>query len=375
MKSLVPGTDGRQQTKNRWQRVAQVLAMACVVTMMSACNDDDEIGIEPSGPQPEWGPNIKPQMLAVIEKLDSLVGQPPLNERTVEEARMAPTPKDAVLAVMEDNGITMPPSKVDTTGQEIAVEGGTIHVRIYTPKNATAPYPGIVYYHGGGWVIASIDAYDASAQALSEKTGAVVVSVGYRQAPEYKFPTAHNDSFAAYKWVLANASSLNIDEDRVAVAGESAGGNLAGAMCLMARDQGVQMPVHQLLVYPIAGYDFNTPSYTQYAMAHPLSKPLMQWFFDKYLRSPEDGNNALIALVQATDLEDLPSATVINAQLDPLQSEGQEYADHLEAAGVPVTAKVYEGVTHEFFGMAAVVPEAKEAQDLAAKELKKAFEK
>ncbi|MBF9254247.1 alpha/beta hydrolase [Pontibacter sp. 172403-2] len=369
------GANGKQKTKDGWHRVVQVLAMACIVTMISACNNDDEIDIEPNGPQPEWGPNIEPQMLAVIEKLDSLVGQPPLYERTAEEARMAPTPKDAVLAVMEDNGIPMPPSKVDTTGQEIAVEGGTIHVRIYTPKNATAPYPGIVYYHGGGWVIASIDAYDASARALSEKTGAVVVSVGYRQAPEYKFPTAHNDSFAAYKWVLSNASSLNIDGTRVAVAGESAGGNLAAAMCLMARDQNVQMPVHQLLVYPIAGYDFNTPSYIKYAKAHPLSKSLMQWFFDKYLRSPEDGDNPLISLVQATDLASLPPATVINAQLDPLQSEGQEYADHLEAAGVAVTAQVYEGVTHEFFGMATVVPEAKEAQELAARELKEAFEK
>jgi acetyl esterase/lipase len=279
------------------------------------------------------------------------------------------------MVVMKKNNIPMPPSQVDTTGREIPVEGGQIHLRVYTPKNGNGPFPGIVYYHGGGWVIASIDAYSASAQALAEKTGAVVVSVGYRQAPEHKFPTAHNDSFAAYKWVLNNAADLNIDPKMVAVAGESAGGNLAAAVSMMARDQKVQMPVHQLLVYPIAGYDFNTPSYQEYANAHPLSKPLMKWFFEKYLRSPADGNNPLIALVKAPNLKGLPPTTIINAQLDPLQSEGQAYADKLEAAGIPVTTKVYDGVTHEFFGMATVLPQAKDAQALAVEELKKAFNK
>jgi acetyl esterase len=127
-------------------------------------------------------------------------------------------------------------------------------------------------------------------------------------------------------------------------------------------------------VYPIARYDMNTPSYTQYAAAKPLSKPLMQWFFDKYLNTPTEGASPLISLTNATNLQGLPPATVINAEIDPLQSEGQEYAAKLKAAGVAVTTKVYEGVTHEFFGMATVVPEAKDAQALAATELKKSLQ-
>ncbi|MCC9134855.1 alpha/beta hydrolase [Pontibacter silvestris] len=358
-----------------WLRMMRLFTILGVVVMVSSCNDDDsDMDIEPDGPRPEWGPTISDEMLAVIEALDSLQTGPPLYERTAEEARMAPTAADAAMAVMENNNIPVPPSQVDTAGMEIAVDGGMIHLRTYTPRNATGPFPGIVYYHGGGWVIAGIDTYDASARALAEKTGAVVVAVAYRQAPEYKFPTAHEDSFTAYEWVVNNAASINVDLDRIAVAGESAGGNLAAAVSMMARDRNVQMPVHQLLVYPIAGYDFNTPSYEMYAEAKPLNRPLMMWFFDKYLRTEADAESPWISLVDAPNLENLPPATVINAQIDPLQSEGQAYADRLEEAGVPVTARVYEGVTHEFFGMAAVVPAAEEAQNLAAEELREAFE-
>ncbi|MEJ7664320.1 MAG: alpha/beta hydrolase [Hymenobacter sp.] len=136
-----------------------------------------------------------------------------------------------------------------------------VKARIYTPKSGTAPFPVIVYFHGGGWVIANLDTYGASVRALCEQTGAVMVSVAYRQGPEHKFPTAHNDCFAAYQWALKNAASIKGDPKRVAVAGESAGGNLACAVSIMARDKKVPLPKHQLLVYPIAGYDLNTPSY------------------------------------------------------------------------------------------------------------------
>ncbi|RDV16630.1 alpha/beta hydrolase [Pontibacter diazotrophicus] len=360
--------------RTSWLRYVRLFTLVGLISFVSACDDDDAPDIDPDGPRPEWGPTISDEMLAVIEALDSLQTGPPLTERTAEEARMAPTATDAVMAVIENNNIQVPPSQVDTTGMEIAVEGGTIHLTVYTPQNATAPYPGIVYYHGGGWVIAGIETYDPSARALAEKTGAVVVSVGYRQAPEYKFPTAHEDSFTAYEWVVNNAASINVDPDRIAVAGESAGGNLAAAVSMMARDRNVQMPVHQLLVYPIANYGFDTPSYIEYADAKPLSRPLMMWFFDKYLEDEADGNSPWISLIDAPNLQNLPPATIINAQIDPLQSEGQIYAERLEAAGVPVTAVVYEGVTHEFFGMAAVVPAAEEAQNLAAEELNEAFD-
>ncbi len=358
-------------TKRNWARLIGMLSMALFATTLASCDKDD---IDFGKDRPEWGPTITNNMLDVINKLDTLSKGVPLQSLSPQEARMAPSAADAAMAVMQDRGIPMPPSTVDTTGREVPVAGGTIHVRVYTPQNATAgPHPGIVYYHGGGWVIANLDTYDASARALAEKAGAVVVSVAYRQAPEYKFPTAHNDSYAAYEWVLENAASINVDPARVAVAGESAGGNLAAAVSMMARDNGIQLPVHQLLVYPIADYDFNTESYNKYANAKPLNRPLMQWFFGHYLRNAADGNSPWISLVDAPNLAGLPSATVILAEIDPLQTEGKLYAERLKNAGVDVTSRVYEGVTHEFFGMAAILPEAEQAQKLAADELKAAF--
>ncbi|WP_219921586.1 alpha/beta hydrolase [Rufibacter sp. XAAS-G3-1] len=358
---------------NWLRRISLFLVIGLVFT---ACDDDDEgtaSGITPKGPQPDWGPTIKPEMLRVIEKLDSLSNGVPLHTLSPQQARMAPSPTDAVKAVMDEYNIPMPASMSDTMGYKVPVQGGTIHVRSYRPKNATGTLPGIVYYHGGGWVIATIDTYDASARALAEQVGAVVVSVEYRKGPEFKYPTAHNDSYAAYMWVRQNAAMLNINPAKIAVAGESAGGNLASAVSIMARDNNVPLPVHQLLVYPIANNDTNTPSYIQYASAKPLSKPLMEWFFMHYLRTPADGNTPWISLVDVASVNGLPAATVINAEIDPLLSEGQLYAAKLRAAGINVSSKVYEGVTHEFFGMATVVPEAREAQKMAADELRKAF--
>ncbi len=209
------------------------------------------IDLKPAASKPEWAPNIDDEMLVVIEKLQSY-GDKPIEGLSPQEARLQHTPTDAVIDVMKEHNISMPVSSIDTMGQDIPVNGGKIHTRIYTPKQGTAPFPVIVYYHGGGWVIADLDVYDASAKGLAEKTGAVVVSVHYRQGPEHKFPTAHNDAFAAYQWVVQNAASIKGDAKKIAVAGESAGGNLACNMSIMARDKGVMLPVHQVLVYPIA---------------------------------------------------------------------------------------------------------------------------
>ncbi len=327
--------------------------------------------LKPSGEKPAWGPTITPQMQTVIEKLMSY-GDEPFVKLSATEARKQHLPADAVMDLIKEHNISVPEPQVDTTGKDIPVSGGKIHMRIYTPKTGNAPFPVIVYYHGGGWVLANLDTYNASAQALAEQVGAVVVSVAYRQAPEYKFPTAHNDSFAAYEWVLNNAGSIKGDPKNVALVGESAGGNLAAAVSLMARDKGIALPKHQVLVYPIAGYNLNTESYLKYSSAVPLNKPLMAWFFEKYLPSSSSGSNPLISLVSA-NLKGMPSTTIINAQIDPLQTEGADLADKFKAAGVPVTRKLYDGVTHEFFGMAAVLPQAKDAQAFAASELKKAL--
>ncbi|WP_133272703.1 alpha/beta hydrolase [Hymenobacter radiodurans] len=324
--------------------------------------------VKPTGAKPAWGPNLKPEMQAVIEQLMSFNNKP-LPELTAAEARKQPSPADAAMKQMQVSNITPPPMQVDTASQTLMTG---VKARIYTPKAGAAPFPVIVYYHGGGWVIATIDTYHASAQALAEQTGAVVVSVEYRKGPEHKFPTAHDDAFAAYQWALKNAASIKGDPKRVAVAGESAGGGLACAVSMQARDKGVALPKHQLLVYPIAGYDTTTPSYQKSTETAPLNKAGMEWFFKNYLRTAADGKDSRINLV-AANLKGLPPTTIIAAEYDPLTSEGKTLGDKLTAAGVKVNYKLYEGTTHEFFGMAAVVPEAKQAQSVAVADLKGAL--
>ena len=350
---------------------------AFILTAFASCekddNDDKDVyeAIQPRGTKPAWGPTLTPQMQTVIEALDT-VAPSPIHMLTPQQARLQPGADAAVMRVMRNFGIATPAMKVDTAGREIPVAGGAIHARIYTPKTGKATYPVIVYYHGGGWVIATIDTYNASAQALAEKAEAVLISVEYRKGPEYKFPTAHNDAFAAYKWALANASAIKGDSTKIAVAGESAGGNLALTVSMMARDSGVRKPVHAVSVYPVASGDPATPSKLQYTTAKPLSTPDLPWFLGHYLNNISEAANPLISLVNA-NLSELPSTTIIAAEIDPLLSEGKTLADKLQAAGVGTTYKLYTGVTHEFFGMASVLPEAADAQNLAAGALKKAF--
>ncbi|QHL89443.1 alpha/beta hydrolase fold domain-containing protein [Nibribacter ruber] len=341
-------------------------------TVNTTTTDTSMVRLKPTGAKPAWGSTITPPMQTVIEKLASYKAKP-IPQLTAPQARTNPTPTTAVMDLMKENNIPMPPSKVDTLGKMIPVQGGQIHARVYTPKTGRASYPVIVYYHGGGWVIADLDTYDGSARGLAEQADAIVISVAYRQAPEHKYPTAHNDAFAAYKWALTNVASMKGDAKNVAVVGESAGGNLAAAVSMMARDQKVQMPVHQVLVYPIAGYNTNTASYQKYAQAKPLDKPMMEWFFKQYLNSPADGKKPWIDLVNA-NLKGLPPTTIVGAEIDPLASEGQALAEKLKAAGVETDYQKYNGVTHEFFGMATVLPEAKSAQAQAAMALKQAFD-
>lgn len=327
--------------------------------------------LDPKGKAPEWAKGIKGNMHVVIEKLASFNAKP-IEKLTPQQARKNPTPKDAVMAVMKDNKIAMPKSIVDTSGISIPVKEASLKARVYKPKS-DGPLPLIVYYHGGGWVIADIDTYDASAKGLAEQARAIVVSVHYRQAPEHKFPTAHNDAFAAYQWIVDHAQELGADGNRIAVVGESAGGNLAANVSIMARDKNIREPLHQILVYPIASNDMNSESYQENANAKPLNKAMMKWFMSHYAPSEKASADPRIVLVKAK-LNDLPPTTIITAELDPLLSDGELLRDKLKAAGVDVDYKEYNGVTHEFFGMAAVVPEAAEAQAYAARQLRNAFE-
>ncbi|MFC7669255.1 alpha/beta hydrolase [Hymenobacter humi] len=205
--------------------------------------------VKPTGPKPAWGPNLKPEMQAVIEQFMSFKNKP-LPQLTAVQARKQPSAADAAMKQMRVSNIPTPPLNCDTASKTL-MPG--VKARIYTPKGGAAPYPVIVYYHGGGWVIATNDTYAASAQALCEKVGAVVVSVEYRKGPEHKFPTAHDDAFAAYQYVLKNAASIKGDPNKVAVAGESAGGGLACAVSMLARDRKVALPKYQAPRVPHCG--------------------------------------------------------------------------------------------------------------------------
>ena len=301
------------------------------------------------------------------------LGGKPIETLTAPEARKQPTSADAVKALLTKQGKPTAPEPVaNVANRMVPGPGGQIPVRVYTPLGA-GPFPMIFYLHGGGWVIADLDTYDSSARALTNAAHAVLVSTHYRQAPEHKFPAAHEDTWAAYTWALAHAKSLNADAAKIAVAGESAGGNMAAVIAIRARDEKAQMPVHQLLVYPVAGSDTNTPSYQANAAAKPLNKPMMEWCFKNTVKSPAEANDPRLALVKSQNLKGLPAATIVAAEIDPLLSEGEALAAKLREAGVNVRYRRFDGVTHEFFGMGAAVDKAKTAVQFAAEGLKSAF--
>ena len=316
-------------------------------------------------------PPANPQMKAILDQLQAKGGKP-IETLSANEARQQPSPSDAVKDVMMKKTGQAQPEAVAKV-QDLMIDGanGKIAARVYTPAGS-GPMPVIVYYHGGGFVIATNDTYDATPRALANQAKAIVIAVEYRKAPENKFPAAHDDAFAAYQWTLKNAASMGGDPKRVAVAGESAGGNLALNVAIAARERGVILPIHELLVYPLAGTNMNTASYQQNANAKPLNKPEMGWFMKNYTRSPQDAQDPRLNLLQA-DLHGLKPATIITAQIDPLNTEGKELADRMKAQGVSVNYKNYPGVTHEFFGMGSVLDEAKDAQRVAASDLRDAF--
>lgn len=331
-----------------------LVAVAATPVLVTAAN-------QPAKPEPS--------MQKVLSTLTSLGGRP-IETLTPEEARKQPTPADAVKKLVTQLGKSTAPDPA-VTMKTMSIKGpvGDFPIHVFTPSGP-GPFPVIVYFHGGGFVIADTKVYEATPRALSKLVNAVVVSVDYHRAPEHKFPAAPNDAYAAYTWVLEHAKEINTDLARIAVAGESAGGNLATVVSMMARDKKAPMPLHQLLVYPVVNDDMNTPSYVQYAGAKPLNKPMMAWFFKHYGGDPA---SAYALPMKAASLKGLPPATVITAEIDPLLSEGKAYADRLKREGVRVSYKEYKGVAHEFFGMDAVVPAASDAQQYAANALKAAF--
>lgn len=314
-------------------------------------------------------------MQKVLDELASLGGKP-IETLSPEEARQQPTPTDAVKSLLRKDGKD-PTDDMGVKTSDITIPGaaGPIQARIYKPHDHSEDklHPVVVYFHGGGFVIADLDVYDGGPRGVSKMADVIVVSVHYRQAPEHHFPAAHDDALAAYRWVLENAQTFRGDPQKVAVMGESAGGNLAIGVSMMARDAGLPAPKHQVLVYPVAGVDMDNESYVENADAKPLNKPMMKWFVKHIFANEADAQDPRINIVEKANLSGLPSTTVICAEIDPLRTEGELLAEKLEQAGVDVRHKTFHGSTHEFFGMAAVVPDAGAAQTFAAHELKRAF--
>ncbi len=367
----------REPPMNR--RMTTGIALLLGVSTAALAQSPPSINAAPPPPPPPAATQpAQPaaDMQAVLDAHMAL-GAKPIETLTPVKARIQPTATDAAHAVMRKQGMSTAPDPAVVTMEKPYGPDPMQYARIYKPAAAAGggtPMPVIVYYHGGGWVIADINVYDATPRMLSKQLNALVVSVEYRHAPEAKFPAQHQDAAAAYRWVLQNAASWGGDASKVALAGESAGGNLAVATAIYARDNRLTTPVHVLAVYPIANSDMSLPSKLDSATAKPLNTAMLKWFGYYYSKTKADQMDPRVNLVKA-DLHDLPPTTIINAEIDPLRSDGETLEQAMRAAGDRVERKVYPGVTHEFFGLGKVVRGAYDAENYAVATLKTAFAK
>lgn len=295
----------------------------------------------------------------LLEQMEA-AGGPPMSSLSPEAARLT-SDFSALAGTPEEVG------KVEN--RTITGPDGEIPVRIYTPEGE-GPFPSLVFYHGGGWVIGDLDTVDVPCRRITNRANCVVVSVDYRLAPEHKFPAAADDAYAAAKWVVENGPSIQVDPSRVAVGGDSAGGNLAAVVSLMARDKSEIDLAYQLLIYPVANHSYETVSYHDNADGYLLTKDSMTWFWNHYLRDAEDGKNPYASPLLAEDLSGLPPALVITAEFDPLRDEGEAYAKRLKEAGVQVEETRYNGMIHGFFWMPGALEQGMKAINQAADALK-----
>jgi acetyl esterase len=307
---------------------------------------------------------LDPQVAAMrAERAKSAT--PPLYTMSVAQARA-----EDLRSIQEAGG--QPEPVADVLDEDIPGPGGPIPIRIYRPS-AERPLPVLVYFFGGGWTLGTIDTSDGVCRALTNAVGCVTITVGYRLAPEHRFPAAVDDCHAATEWIGAHAVELGVDPDRIAVGGDSAGGNLAAAVTLLARDRGPAL-AHQLLVYPNTDYLSDSPSLRENNDPLLFNRNSSDWYWGHYLASPDDGVDPLASPLRAPDHAGLPSATVITAEYDPLRDQAEEYAQRLRDAGVSVTLSRYPGMVHGFFTMSGVLDAARDAVAEAAACLRKAFE-
>ena len=267
-----------------------------------------------------------------------------------------------------------PAAVAEVRNQSIPGPGGPLPIRIYLPESKQTALPVIIYFHGGGWVLGDLDSHDTLCRTLAVKTDAVVVSVDYRLAPEHVFPAALDDADAALRWVAGNASSFNGDASRIAVAGDSAGGNLAAALSLLARDQHGPHIRAQVLLYPAVDLsNLDRQSTLDFAQGYFLTRARMAWFIEQYVPEPNQRSEPLVSPLLASSHTGLPPALTITAGFDPLRDEGEAYAGVLSKAGVSSQLQRYEGVLHGFISMDRWFPEAQQATDLIAGFLRKQF--
>ena len=282
---------------------------------------------------------LDPQVRIFLDQMASLNG-PPMHTLTPEQVR-AGTKLQPTFMELE------PVAQVEN--RTIPGPAGAMPVRIYTPAGS-GPFPVLVFFHGGGWVICDLDTHDGHCRSLCNGAGCVVVSADYRLAPEHKFPAAPEDCYAATQWVAAHAAEINGDPARLAIGGDSAGGNLTAVVAQMARDGHGPTLLFQLLIYPATDFTFTGSSLKDNADGYFLTTEDMHWFSDHYLRSAADRQNPLASPLLAADLSKLPPALVITAEYDPLRDEGETYGQRLKEADVPVTISRYPGMIHGFFG-------------------------
>jgi acetyl esterase len=311
--------------------------------------------------------SLHPQAQAMV---DAMARMPvvPLDQLSVDQAReqFARTRAPFLAPAQEVGALS-----------DLAIPGpaGRLRIRAYRPMGSRRgePLPAMVYFHGGGWVFGDLDSHDPLCCELCNLAHCAIVSVDYRRAPEHRFPAAVDDSIAAIRYVVEHAADFGIDASRLAVGGDSAGGNLATVAALTLRDQGGPRLTLQVLIYPVTDFAMDAPSYTSIANGYTLTRDRMRYFRELYLRGPQDADDWRASPLKAPHLSRLPPALIIAAGHDPLVDEGKAYADRLTAAGVPVTYTCYDGLVHGFASMAGAMDAGHTAIAEAAAALKRAF--
>ena len=307
-------------------------------------------------------PVLDPQIQAVLEEQAAAGAQPP-GSVTPEELRA-----QYVKQCKEQWG------ELDEVHAVEDVDADGVPIRIYRPVETDEPSMALVYFHGGGWVIGSIETHDGPARAIARRAGIVVVSVDYRLAPEHRFPAALDDAWAATQWVSSHAADLRLDVDRIGVGGDSAGGNLAAVVARRGRDHAIPIAL-QLLLYPVINHAFDTPSYSFFSQGYGLTRDGMQWFWEQYLGEGGDGTNPDASPSQAGDLRRLPRAIVVTAEADVLRDEAESYAQRLFLSTVETEGYRYDGMIHGFLRMAGKVERSNAAFDELAPSIRAMLDK